>query len=144
MGRTSTICTSSINNPLSLCLNQRSSWEHSTHHDFGLLFKSSRCVGGDRAAKQAVKESPLMSWCKKPRINGQRMGKEQIPVAPEWTVTCKGAAFLSLHLLPLQLYLNYNTGTNESPVSPSHAKWAKSTRTTDLQNLSAGAGPEPQ
>lgn len=45
------------------------------------FFKSRRCVGGDRAAKQAVEESPLMSWCKKPRINGQRMGKEQNPKA---------------------------------------------------------------
>lgn len=83
MERTFTICTLSINNPLSLCLNQRSSWEHSTHHNFGLLFESSRCVGGDGAAKQVVKQSPLMSQCKKPRLDGHHMGKEQILVAPE-------------------------------------------------------------
>lgn len=49
------------------------------------------------------------------------MWKEQAPTASEWTVTCKEAAFPSLYLPPLQLYLNPNWDEGKL----SHANWAE-------------------
>lgn len=92
-GKASPICTLSINNALPLCFCHRSSLEHPTPQDFALLCLWKQSVGGDRAANQAVRESPLVSWSKGTKNPWPTSGKRANSCSPRGIWDLGGSCF---------------------------------------------------
>lgn len=87
------------------------------------LWKQS--VGGDRAATQAVKESPLVSWSKRTKNPRPMCGKRANSYSPRVNWGLGGSCFPQPSFAA-PAALNPSTAMNENLVSPSQVKCAKS------------------